>query len=37
MPVGMQLIAPRYRDSVLLEYSHELLSRLGTYAGVLDE
>ncbi|EWH02964.1 hypothetical protein Q427_05925 [Halomonas sp. BC04] len=37
MPVGMQFIAPRYRDSVLLKYSHELLSRLETYPGTLDE
>jgi Asp-tRNA(Asn)/Glu-tRNA(Gln) amidotransferase A subunit family amidase len=37
MPVGMQLIAPRYRDSVLLGYSHELLARLGRYARALDE
>lgn len=37
MPVGMQFIAPRYQDSKLLNYSHEIHTRLGTFAGALDE
>lgn len=36
MPVGMQFISSRHEDARLLKYSHEILSRLGTYGARLD-